>query len=612
MRSIPVIIVAIALAAVVLTGCSKEDPVGPVEMEEVGKVKIPANSMGFVSTKSLQDLAGLSGDLAGSIGKQAAADDGRLADLIRRKMIGTKDLGWMSRTRPMKALVLDPAKFGKPFVMMAPIESKKALMGGLEGVKKDVDGNDVLFTDPEGKTRYINFVGKNAVFTTDPVAFAAAKEFVEGDLLRYPATRALDVQTTAKSAINIVKPLAALGMSRVLKQFPQVGIMTAMGVQKTVEFLDDLDGIRIIAFFENGNLIIESSAVPLEGSAMARAAAGAKDRKLTLAAMAPGDGWLEIAGNADPDETGKSIETLLNSAVAVMGLSSETKDVYPDLLKDLVTSMSGESLVWIGWEKEFPLRTLVIAGLSSPETAKTASAQMFSLLFGEFGKKARVLVPKIPGTDAGAAAAGATQPDPGAQAAPMADLSKLDWTSLENLIASSTDMLSSSGVAVALKKDDTEGAEVNHLDFMIDRARLSASRPDIAKYRNFLDDRLSIGAGFDDRNFYLAAGSDSVRDIQATRGSPAGAGKLAGLISGAGFDVTWAMRLSLVDAAKVATAGYDKLIYALVPGLASMSTSPELTVVSGARDGRVVVGRLSIPLAGISELRKPGQPAPAP
>ncbi len=480
-------------------------------------------------------------------------------------------------------------------------------MAGIDGVKKNVEGNDVAFSDPDGKTRYINFVGKNAVFTMDPGAFAAAKEFVEGDLLRYPATMALDVQTTSKSAINVVKPMAALGMSRVLKQFPQVGVVTAMGVQKAVEFLDDLDRIRIVAFFQDGNLIIESSAVPLQGSTMARAAAGAKDRKLTLAARAPGDGWLEIAGNADPDEAGRSMETLLNSVVAIMGLSSETKDVYPGLLKDLVTSLSGESLVWIGWEKEFPLRTLFIAGLSSPENARTASGQMFSLLFGEFGKKARVLVPKVgPG--------GGTAPSlPGETASTtQTDLSRLDWTSLENLISSSTDMLSSSGVAVALKKDVTGGAEVSHLEFTIDRARLSASRPDIAKYRNFLDDRLSIGTGFDENNFYLAAGSDSVRDIQATRESPAGAGKLGGLISSAGFDVTWAMRLSLVDAAKVATAGYDKLVFAIAPGLASMSTSPELTVVSGARGGRVVVGRISIPIAGISELRKPGRPAATP
>ncbi len=606
MRKIHVFIFALAVAAAAIPGCSREDPVGPVEMEEVGKVAIPGNSMGFITSKSMNELSGLSGSVGASVGG-AGISGGRLAELVRRKMIGTKSLDWMSMDRPIKALVLDPATFGKPFVMMAPVESRKALLAAIDGAEKKVDDNEIKFSDPEGKVRYLNFVGKNAVFTMDAGAFAASRAFLEGDLLSYPATRALDIQTTSRSAINLVKPLSALGMSNLLKQFPQIGLMTGIAVQKIVDFLDDLGRIRIVASFENGNLVLESSAVPLEGTALARAVAGAKDRRLTLQARAPGDGWLEVATNADPEDTGRFIEGLLNSVVGVVGLSGEVKDVYPKVLKDVTTSMSGESLVWMGWEGEFPGRTLLVTGLSSAEAAKSASTQMTSLILGEFGKKIRLLAP----------AAGVAAPAPAGSAAPQAaagaaDLSKLDWASLDGLIRSSAGLMASSGVVVDLKKDASDGMEINHMELSIDRARLAAARPEVDKYRNLLGDRLSIGAGFDDANFYAAIGSDSVRDIAAAKKGGQGAARLDKLISEAGFDVTWAMRLSLVDVGRIAASGYEKMVSLLLPGLSSMKDSPEISVVSGARDGRLAFGRVSIPLAGISELRKPPLTRPAP
>lgn len=614
MRNVPVVLLAVAVATVSLfaSACSKNDPVGAPEMEEVGNTAVPADAMAFITTKSMTDLKSMSGDIAGSLGGSDGSGQ-NLANLVQKKLLGTPDLEWMSMTRPLKAILLDPAKFGRPFVTMAPLESKKGLMATLNNVKKDVSGNDVEFTDADGKTRYLNFVGKNAVFTMDAGAFPASRQFVEGDLLKYPATQVLDIQTTSKSVTNVIKPLATLGMSNVLKQFPQIGVMTTMAVQRLVEFLDDLGRIRIVAAFTGGNLTIEASAVPLDGSAMARAAAGAKDRKLTLINRSPGEGWLEIAANADPDDAGDTIQNALNSIVGVIGLSGDVKDVYPKLLKDIVSSMTGESLVWIGWEGEFPLRTVMIAGLTSSTAAKTASEQMFSLILGEFGKKIGVLVPAgpapQPAAEVGRSHVGAA---PAAPTPATRDLSKLDWTSFENLLKSSGDMLSSSGVAVELKKDAADGVEVSHLEFTIDRTRLAAAEPGTARFNNLLGDRLSLGTAFDENNFYAAIGSDSVKEIHSARKEGKGSEKLARLVADAGFDVTWAMRVSLVDVGRVATAGYQRLVNALVPGLATMTTSPDLSMVSGSRGGRVVVGRISIPVSGIADLRKPASTPPAP
>jgi len=127
----------------------------------------------------------------------------------------------------------------------------------------------------------------------------------------------------------------------------------------------------------------------------------------------------------------------------------------------------------------------------------------------------------------------------------------------------------------------------------------------VARYKSLLGDKLSVGFGFDEDAFYLAAGSDSVRDIRAARADGQGSPRMDKLIADAGFDVSWAMRLSLVDLGKILTAGYEQLVSAVVPGLATMTTKPEITVVSGSRNGRTVVGAVTIPVSGIAELRKP-------
>ncbi len=595
------------LAAIVLTAllatssCAGDDPVGPPEMETVGNVVIPENTMAFISMNSYTSLKKLIGDLGSAMGGSVPASSGSIDRLLERRLLGTTGLEWMATERPLKLMLLDPEKNPKPFVTMVPFESKKALLSSLGSLTKKVDGNQFRFTSADGKTMYVNIVGKNAVFTMDAAAFPGSKEFIEGDLLKYPATQPLDVQTKAISVAKVVQPVAAIAIQRFLKALPVLAALTGKGTEQFLGFMKDLDRIRVVATFSDGNLVIESSATPRQGTAIAAAAAGAKDRRVNLMGRAPGDGWLEIAANADPDDVGKTIQKMLSSIVAVVGLSSESKDVYPRLLNDIMKALDGESLVWVGSDEGGPMKIQLIAGLTSSEAARTASGQMLTLLLSEFGKKISVLVP--PST--GLAATGAKDADGNAAGGitQNIDVSKLDWTSMATLVSSWDQMLSTSGLKVALKSDSGDGIQINYLDFDVDPAALARAAPSTAAYGKLLGEKFSMGVGFDDRYFYAAAGSDAVKSITSVRGQGNGSQSLSRIVSAAGFDVTWAMRLSIVDIGMFLAPAYGNMISALAPAIKDFAGKPEVTVISGSKDGRTLVGRLSLPISGIADLR---------
>ena len=125
----------------------------------------------------------------------------------RARLIGTRNLTWMDPTAPMRVVVMDPARFPAPFVFIGTVAYEDGLKEAIEEPSSGVEGNKTAYKGKNGRTMYLNRIGKLAIFSMEPSAFGAVEDFLRSDLLRHTATKLVDCQASAAGFKSVVKPL---------------------------------------------------------------------------------------------------------------------------------------------------------------------------------------------------------------------------------------------------------------------------------------------------------------------------------------------------------------------------------------------------------------------
>jgi hypothetical protein len=591
-KSMKYFVLAAAVMALAMSSCRKDaaPPVGGPELEEVGAIKLPQGVVAFGSVKSLADITTAATDIGSAFNKGIGPlIGGQVSAMIQAKLIGTRNLTWMDPTAPMKVVVLDPAKFKTPFVFIGAVAYEDGLMSALDEPQKGVDGNKLSYKGKNGRTMYVNRIGKFAVFTMDPAIYATIHDFLKTDLLRHPGTQLVDIQAAAAGFKNTVKPFIDARMAGVDMRSPNAVDLINAELAEMIDFLDQASAVRITLRFENGNLTVEGSALPVEGSSIAKFAVDSQTRKLSLFKKFTTEGWLEFASNVNPELfKGLSINSM-DSLSQFVALTPAERTEWEGLLNQNVAVQSGETALQIGYENKFPFRFMEIVGLKDGVKGRETVEKTWGLLLGKFSKLVQASLPK-------------TQKD--GQPVPV-----VDFTSIETAIATSKDMMATQGVIAQMRKVNQNGLDAKAVDFSVDATRMAPDDPDLLRFKEVLGDHLSGGVGFDSNNMYLAVGRDAVDEMTRVRaGSGEGPARLNSIVSGAGYDVSIAGRVSLVDAFKIA-AFVVKRLQSRLPALEAMSSSPDISMVAGSRGGKIVVGSLNIPISGIAALL---QPPPSP
>jgi hypothetical protein len=586
-----IICVTLAIVAMTAVACSKKaaDSAASAIKEEVGSIPIPAGIVAFGGVKSLTDISNAAVDLASSFNKGLGAMlGGQVTALLQSKVIGTRNITWMDPGKAMKFVVLDPKLFNIPIVFIAPVLSEEGLTAALTDSKPGTDGNELSFQGINGRTMYMNRIEKNAIFTMEAGAFAAASEFIKSGILNYPNTELIDMQGSAENLKAIIKPYVESQKAAVNPQNPKLMDLLVAQLESLSTILDQAKAVRVVLRFNGTAMTIEASGLALEGTAAAKFATDTASRKLTLFKRIPAEGWLESASSLDPSMFKGISANGFESMATLVQLTPEEKAAYEKLVDESMAAQSGESAFWIGHEGKFPFKVIQISGMNDGEKGRASIEKIYDLLFSRIGKLA-------------------------ASKMPAENMPVLDWTSLDSLLSSSKGYMDTRGVKGELKKVSTNGVDIKSLDFSIDSGKFAADDPDLLKFKEVIGEKLSAGIGFDKSTMFMSLGRDSVGDIEALRkGDSTGSAKLSALIAGAGYDVAMALRLSVVDATRLA-AVINSNVSTSLPGLATTTTRPDLAIIFGSRDGRVIIGSITIPTAGIAALlTPPPPPAPAP
>jgi len=597
-KSTSLIACALVLTAGLMTSSCRKDSVpapGGPELEEVGAIKLPDGVVAFGSVKSLTDITTAATDIGSAFNKGLGPlVGGQVSALVQARLIGTRNLTWMDPTAPMRVVVMDPARFPAPFVFIGTVAYEDGLKEAIEEPSSGVEGNKTAYKGKNGRTMYLNRIGKLAIFSMEPSAFGAVEDFLRSDLLRHPATKLVDCQASAAGFKSVVKPLVDARLAAANTETPTAMDLVASELSDLLEFVDQTSALRLTMSFVDGDLKLEGSALPIEGSTAARFAADAAGRKLVTFRKFMTEGWLEFTSNVNPELfKGLSIKGL-ESASAFLPFNQQEKDEFEALVARNLATQSGDMAFQIGYEKQFPFRIAEVVELSDAVAAREAVGKLNAILLAKFG----VLVnAALPGA-AGGAAPGAVKP------------ATIDFSSVQAAIDTSKEMLGAQGVVASLRTVSADGLDVDSLEFTLDPARLNPADAELARFREVLGDRLSGGIGFDKGAMYLAFGLNSVDDISRMRASDGkGSTKLARVIEAAGFDVSMAGRVSLVDAAKIA-ANVAKGVLSQLPSLNTISQRPDLSMAVGSRGNRIVAGYLTIPVAGIAALMQPPSATP--
>jgi len=597
-KSTSLIACALVLTAGLMTSSCRKDSVpapGGPELEEVGAIKLPDGVVAFGSVKSLTDITTAATDIGSAFNKGLGPlVGGQVSALVQARLIGTRNLTWMDPTAPMRVVVMDPARFPAPFVFIGTVAYEDGLKEAIEEPSSGVEGNKTAYKGKNGRTMYLNRIGKLAIFSMEPSAFGAVEDFLRSDLLRHPATKLVDCQASAAGFKSVVKPLVDARLAAANTETPTAMDLVASELSDLLEFVDQTSALRLTMSFVDGDLKLEGSALPIEGSTAARFAADAAGRKLVTFRKFMTEGWLEFTSNVNPELfKGLSIKGL-ESASAFLPFNQQEKDEFEALVARNLATQSGDMAFQIGYEKQFPFRIAEVVELSDAVAAREAVGKLNAILLAKFG----VLVnAALPGA-AGGAAPGAVKP------------ATIDFSSVQAAIDTSKEMLGAQGVVASLRTVSADGLDVDSLEFTLDPARLNPADAELARFREVLGDRLSGGIGFDKGAMYLAFGLNSVDDISRMRASDGkGSTKLARVIEAAGFDVSMAGRVSLVDAAKIA-ANVAKGVLSRLPSLNTISQRPDLSMAVSSRGNRIVAGYLTIPVAGIAALMQPPSATP--
>ena len=200
-KSTSLIACALVLTAGLMTSSCRKDSVpapGGPELEEVGAIKLPDGVVAFGSVKSLTDITTAATDIGYAFNKGLGPlVGGQVSALVQARLIGTRNLTWMDPTAPMRVVVMDPARFPAPFVFIGTVAYEDGLKEAIEEPSSGVEGNKTAYKGKNGRTMYLNRIGKLAIFSMEPSAFGAVEDFLRSDLLRHPATKLVDCQASA-------------------------------------------------------------------------------------------------------------------------------------------------------------------------------------------------------------------------------------------------------------------------------------------------------------------------------------------------------------------------------------------------------------------------------
>lgn len=592
MRKKTGLFVFLAVSAMIFSSCGKDkvpEPGGP-EVEEVGALTLPPDVIGFASVKSLTDITTAATDIGSAFNKGLGPlVGGQVTALLQARLIGTRNMTWMDPSTPMRLVVLDPAKYKAPFLFVGAVSHEEGLKTAMDGLTGEIDGNSASFKGKNGRTMYLNRIGKFAVFSMEAGTWAVVSDFVRKDLLRHPGNSLVDIQTGSRGLKGVIKPLVDARIVSADMNTPKLMDFVAAELSDLLELLDQTSAVRLTLGYDKGILKIEGSALPLEGSVAARFAADGPERKLKKYKQFPVEGWAEVASNIDPLMfQGVSVRSL-ESMGKFVSFTPEEKAEWEKLLAENIAVQGGENAVSVSYDNKFPFRVMEIVDLKDPKKGREIIERTWGLLFEKFGAIAVVAMKKVD-----------------SEGTPMP---QVDFSSLDSMVSSSRDYLASQGLAATVRDVREGGVDIRALDLSIDAGMFAPNDPEIAKFREVLGSRLSGGVGFDDSSMYLSVGRDSVGDINRIRSaSGSGGTRLDGHISSSDFDVMVAARVSLVDAGIIA-AQVHKGVLGRLPSLETATVRPDLAVTAGSRAGRVIAGMVSIPVEGIAALMQPAPPA---
>jgi hypothetical protein len=596
------LVVIVVLAVTGVWSCKKSGPGADSKVAalaaETGAVAMPEGILGFMGVRSLDDfLAGVGGIVGRFSPQMAPMVTAQVPALLQGQLLGVRSMTWMDAKKPLRIVLMDYKKYGKPLVVQIPITTREALEAALPETRSPgAPDNEIRFAAPGGEV-FLNVLGDTAVFTLEAGAFAAVKTFLTGDLARYPFDELLDVQISMTNLMAVAGPEIEAFQAQIEQASTGQAGAAFEGMDKLLkdeiawlmDALGQTEVSRLVLRFDGDNAELRFGVKVADGKGLSRFAADTANRKLESLAALPSDAWFMFAANVDP-MLFEGLSTLgFDFYAGFLQMDDAEKAKLDSLMKATLSIQTGDSAFSIRKDGDFPFRVTSITGVSDGDKARTVIYEVYGLLFSKLGAQIETVL----GAD-------------------VKSMPKLDWTSFDAFTASAKPVLAQAGVTMELLNRKVGKATVDSLEISVDYTKVPGAGEigELDAVSKAFGNKVSLALAFDNDKMIGTFGKDAVADVEALAQVRNGGEPLATLAKNAGFNVGLAGILSVVELLNIVNRFYPAVTEA-TPGLATMTKPAAIGLLVGAHGERIIDGVITVPVTELAALLTETRVAPA-
>ena len=369
-------------------------PSSPGEAPVVSRIKLPDDVVAALAFRSLDSVLN-SAKTTIEVLDPANAQPGFISAAKEgiKESLGWKNIAWIQPDKPIRSMLFNAKAYeGKAQFLALPMTSKDDVLAALPDGARQKDGAHVAKYDNNGQTVFVDFIEGHAIYTDHESFFEKGKAFFEANLASWAPSRDVELKLDLDNIYALFLPELSEAKRQLLASYASEPGGEATGLERLLAFEVE----TLFSLFESShqadlNLWLDGKTFNISAAFLPKAETALDtfrkvnaNRRSKLAKFIPKTGMVNSVINIDfrtLSATMKAIDQVtMESYKDIADLRPEDIKVIEEQLKMMGNQASGEAIISLYTDGEFPAAFVAAAQLEDPKKIQSAYGVIFDTL----------------------------------------------------------------------------------------------------------------------------------------------------------------------------------------------------------------------------------------